>query len=131
MIKFKNYQNQLEHPFVFTWDSEATNLKVKYGNIEGEKTEQLSLHMANSCGYLVTHSFNPERNKYYSFDGDESILEMMKHMSKMAYRLIKELKDENVPMCMTDDDILDFKNCKFCHICHEPFKGDGYCIAIV
>ena len=37
VMKFKNHKNQLEHPFIFTWDSEATNLRVKYGKLKERK----------------------------------------------------------------------------------------------
>ena len=69
-MKFKNYKDTMERPFMVYADWECSLLKTH----EEGKTHR---HKANSCGFYVLCTFDDSRNKYYEFKGDDCTSEML------------------------------------------------------
>ena len=72
-MKFKNYKNKLERPFIVYADTECTLVKNNDPN-------KIHKHVVNSCCFYFVCTFANSRNKlWYSTDAD-CITKMIKEI---------------------------------------------------
>jgi hypothetical protein len=113
-MKFKNYKNMLEKPYIVFADLEAGCLR---------HDKHLHKHVPNSaCTYLVC-KHDPSQNVLKVFVGENCVRDMMIYLDKLSYKLIDRMK-HNEKMIMTKEDEEDFRNSLCCHICEEPLGDD-------
>jgi len=116
-MKFKNYKNMLERPFLITWDSEATLVKTN-------DKHKIHRHVANSRGYHFTCTFDSSRNYLRTFVGQNCLIDMMKELMELEEKCYEEMR-ENERMKMTAKDYKDFHNATTCCLCGGEFGKKG------
>jgi len=117
-MKFKNYKNMLERPFIVYADFEASLIPT-------EMSDKIACHEPNSaCAYFVC-TFDNSRNKLYTFEGKDCVINMIAQLKLLGSRCVKEQK-ENERMIMTDEDEINFKNAERCYICDGSFSKANY-----
>jgi hypothetical protein len=113
VMKFKNYRNTLERPFLATFDCEATLVKTN-------DEHKIHKHVVNSCCYHFDCSFDSTRNYLKTFVGDNCLVDMIKDLMELEVKCYKEMS-KNEKMVLTDEDRINFKNANTCYLCKEPF----------
>ena len=95
-MKFKNFKNKLERPFVVYADCEATLLR-------DEKAGVLHKHIANSCCYYFVCTYDSSKNKLMTFVGNDCIYKMIQSLMELAKKCVKILK-KNTTMKITQEE---------------------------
>ena len=90
-MKFKNYKNKLERPFIIYCDCEATLQKMNKMIGKKEQTELINKHLVNSCCYYFVCTFDSLRNLNKCF-GKNCVHKMLKELRKIAKDCVAELK---------------------------------------
>ena len=117
-MKFKNYRNMLERPFIVYCDTESTLEKT--GEVQGDKKKSMKIreHVTTSCCYYVVCNFDPSRNVLKTVEGKNRIQDMIVELKELSDKCIIEMK-KNQDM---------FKNVTCCNICTTDFvEGDVKC----
>ena len=120
-MKFKNYKNMLERPFIVYCDTESTLEKLQEVS-EDKKSEKIHKHVTNSCCYYFVCNFDPTRNVLKTFEGPDCIQEMIVELKELADKCVIEMRI-NQEMRLSKEDALDFKNAEKCSICGDCFTG--------
>ena len=115
-MKFKNYKNQIERPYIIYADTESTLEKTDKDNL-------LHHHKTKSCCYYFVCNFDSSKNKLKTLEGDNCIENMIIELSKLSNKCIEEMR-ENEKLEMSKDDKKKFFDASCCSICNEPFKTD-------
>ena len=115
-MKFKNYKNTLERPFIVIADLESSLEKTG-------REDRIHKHVPNSCCYYFMCSFDPSRNALRAFEGEDCVEDMIVELKELADACVLEMKG-NEEMVMTARDTEDFKDATCCGICKDPFKKD-------
>ena len=82
-MKFKNFTNMLERPFVVTCDFECSLVKT-------EMSDNIARHEPNSAAAYFVCTFDSSRNKYYKFEGRDCVLNLIEQLRLLATRCIEE-----------------------------------------
>ena len=117
IMKFYNYKNKLERPFVVYMDCEASLIPMEIRDNE-KNTKLLNKHVINSCCFYFVCSFDSSRNKLYDFRGSNCLSDMIKQLYEIANECIEEMR-ENKRMIMTLEDGRRHDSDNICHICNE------------
>jgi len=102
IMKFYNYKNKIERPFVVYMDCEASLIPMEIRDNE-KNTKLLNKHVINSCCFYFVCSFDSSRNKLYDFRGSNCLSDMIKQLYNIANACILEMK-QNERMIMTAKD---------------------------
>ena len=114
---FKNHENKLFRPFIVFVDFESTLVKT------GED-ERIARHVPNSVGLAFVCSFDPSRNFYKKFSGENFMLEFMRFLFDLAEKCVAEMQ-KNERMVMTREDWRNYSKATTCHICGECFDCEN------
>ena len=117
VMKFKNYKNTLERPFIVYADTETTNVKLNDKN-------KLTKHVVNSCAYYFVCTFDNSRNYYRYFVGENCIIDMIKDLNELSKQCIDEMR-KNEKMELSKEDKKEFYNADKCYLCGECFGEKG------
>ena len=91
-MKFHNYKNKLERPFVVYMDCEASLIPMEIR--DNEKNIKLwNIHVINSCCFYFVCSFDSTRNNWYDFRGVNCLAEMVNKLYEIAKECIEEMKE--------------------------------------
>ncbi len=112
-MRFKNYKDTMERPFMVYADWECSLLKTH----EEGKTHR---HKANSCGFYFLCTFDASRNKYYEFKGDDCTTEMILKLKEIAKDCIAEMR-KNTEMYLTKEEDVTHIEATQCVLCNEDF----------
>ena len=124
VMKFKNYKNKLERPFIVYCDTESTLQKT---NETACKSEKIHRHVTNSCCYYFVCTFDSSRNYIKTFEGENCVEDMIVELKELADTCVLEMR-KNQEMKLTPEDKLDFENATTCSICGECFtEGEMTC----
>ena len=124
-MKFKNFKNKLERPYIVYADCEASLQKLQ--NTKGNNTELLHKHEVNSCCFYFVCTYDSSQNIMKTFDGDNCIEEMIIELYRISETCIQEMK-KNQDLVMSKEDNKKFFSAKHCSICNECFKeGETKC----
>jgi hypothetical protein len=124
-MKFKNYKNKLERPYIVYADCESTLEKLD--RKLGDNTELLHKHNVNSCCFYFVCTFDNSKNVLRTFEGDTCIEDMMIALKDLSDTCIEEMSI-NQDMEMTTEDTRKFWGAKCCSICNGNFKdGETRC----
>ena len=112
-MKFKNYKNMLERPFIVYADFECALVPT-------DMADKVAKHEPNSaCAYFVC-TFDNSRNKLYTFEGRDCVINMIEQLRLLGSRCVKEQR-ENTEMIMTKEDWKTHKNATQCYLCGGDF----------
>jgi hypothetical protein len=116
VMEFQNYKNMLVRPFMIYADFESTLVKTN-------DPQKLAEHIPNSVGLAFVCTFDPSRNYYKQFVGDDCVINFMLELKCIAEDCIKEMQ-KNERMVMEEADWKAFKKAKCCHICQKAFDPE-------
>ena len=114
-MKFKNFKNMMERPFVVYADFECSLLPT-------DMADKVAKHEPNSAMCYFVCTYDSSRNKLYKFEGVDCVINMIEQLRVLSKRCIEEMQ-HNQDMKLTEADKKDFCNATQCHICKGPF-GD-------
>lgn len=117
--KCTNYKDMLERPLIFTLEFEASNIPEH--KVVTSASMLLAGQVPNSCGYAASNRDSTKQCHYFSFEGEDCELEVLKHMRGKAYRCL-ELMTHNEKMALTKKGEEDFQHATPCSICKSMFK---------
>ena len=112
-MKFRNFKNMLERPFIVTCDFECSLIKT-------EMSDKIARHEPNSAAAYFVCTFDSSRNKYYKFEGRDCVLNLIEQLRLLASRCVEEQR-KNERMVMTEEDEKNFRKATVCSICGGPF----------
>jgi hypothetical protein len=117
-MKFKNYKNTLERPYVVYADTECSLCQTC-------DDSKIAKHEPNSACFYLVCTYDNSKNRLWSSVGKDCITEMVLELNRTA-TLIKAEMQENERMTMTQEDRTNFRRATCCHICNERgFSEDG------
>ena len=126
ILKFNNYQKQLQVPFVIYADFEAITEKIHGCQPNNDKsyTEAYQRHTDCGYGYKVVCCYD---NKYTKpvqiYRGEKAVYKFMEAMLEEVKYCKKVMKKEfNKPLRMTKDDEEKFQKANKCHICEKEYN---------
>ncbi|XP_055306779.1 uncharacterized protein LOC129571042 [Sitodiplosis mosellana] len=126
IIQFKNWQNQLECPFIIYADVEALLKVPDVPVFKGKKREIAAYqeHEVYSVGYYFKCSFDESKSFYASKRGPDCIdwfVDQMKTAAEFAAQHLNNI----IPLNMTAEQEQRFQNTHICHICEKQFDSDS------
>jgi hypothetical protein len=117
-MKFKNYKNMLERPFIVYADFECSLIPT-------DMADKIARHEPNSaCAYFVC-TFDSSRNKLYKFEGRDCVINMIEQLRLLGTRCVKE-QQKNEEIIMTKEDHKNFNSATRCYICNEEFTFKNF-----
>ena len=123
-VYFKNYNKQLEVPFIFYCDAES--YLIKTDEKKGTNSNIYERHQANSFGCYFLSKVDKFKSKYLTFEGDDCTEKFLKYLIKQQAVLISYLKSTNKEMTLTKQQETEYRKATHCHICSKKFeKTDG------
>lgn len=128
ILEFNAWKNTQRHPIVIYADFEAI-LENKNEEKLGEKTKIIQKHHPMSYGILVKANDDIPKELLEEYDipsspiiyrGSESRPEVGKHFLESIVdisRKIEKLMNTNIPINMTNEDIIKHDSCVKCNLC--------------
>lgn len=139
-VSFKNYQNQLEVPFIVYADIESLLVPLNdnddsgggVGGGSGDGNDDngnrfqkipkgaFQKHIPNSIAYYFHSRTNEKQSFFRSFTGSNCIdwfMDELLCISREVFTILNRIK----PMHMTTNDNISFQNATVCNICGEKF----------
>ena len=117
ILKFLNYKNKMQVPYVIYADFECILKEVEDKN--ETKTKKTHEHIPCGFGYYVV-SIDPNyKSKYISYRGEDAHRKFIESILKTEEDLTTRIK-RIVPMELTDKQQKEFDKAEICHVC----KGD-------
>jgi hypothetical protein len=115
-MKFKNFKNQLERPWIAYADAECSVCPT------GDKNKTHRHEPNSACFYLVC-TYDNTKNRLWSYVGEDCITEMIIELNRTAEEVFEDMR-KNEKMVMTSEDWKPFKHAKCCYICNGEFKDN-------
>lgn len=126
ILKFKNFKNKIEKPFVVYGNFE-TLLKPVDGcenNVNKPFTQNVQLHQEFSFAYFIKCSFNKDFNKFVSYRGCNATQVFIKRINE-DLKPIFEIMNTVIPMLpLTVSEKIYFASTNICHICEQTIFPD-------
>lgn len=129
-VLFKNFNNQIESPFIIYADvetllKEPTEKFCKEPTKKGVKSKTTSYqeHEVYSVGYYMKCAFDESKSFYKSNRGPDCVDWFVKELYSQAF-ICSKMFNENIPMQMTAEDVEKFNNAEICHICSKKFNKE-------
>ena len=113
-MKFKNYKNMLERPFIVYADFECSLIPT-------DMADKIAKHEPNSAAAYFVCTFDSSRNKLYKFEGRDCVINMIEQLRLLASRCVKE-QQENQKMEMNEEDWETHKAATRCYLCKGAFN---------
>ena len=88
-------------------------------------SDKIARHEPNSASCYFVCTFDSSRNKLYTFEGRDCVINTIEQLRLLGARCVKE-QQKNERMIMTDEDETDFKTAKCCSICGGCFTKANY-----
>lgn len=118
IVKFKNFSNKEEVPFVVYADFESLLVKVD------NDANKLHEHKPLSVGYYFKCRYDDSKSYYRYHVGEDSanwLMQELKIIAENVEKIMDEIKDLEP---LTPEQEKQFRNARNCHICELPFE-DG------
>ena len=115
-MKFVNYKNKLERPYIVYADMECTLEKTNNIN-------NIHNHIPNSCCFYFVCTYDSTQNVLWHDIGNNCVENMILELNKLSYNCINKMK-HNEEMIMNENDMKKAKTQRKCHICNNCFKPD-------
>jgi len=119
-LKFKNFKNAIEAPFVIYADIES--LLMKNSDFKATATKQrYHRHEAFSIGYYLKCSFDENLSKFRIYTGENCISWFVKELAEIA-TYVEEFMRNIAPLKLTNEEEVSFLAENICFICGNPFN---------
>ena len=124
-VRFKNYQNMIEGPFVIYFDIESICLPLVEGDTNS-KTKREGKHMPISVCALRVCRPNPQFNsiKPFLYMGTDCIPKFLKYLEQQVDDIAHILSSVEAPIVMSDSDGTLFEEATHCGMCHTLFDEE-------
>ena len=130
-MKFMNYKNKMERPYIVYADMESTLVKYddkKFNNQDKNKKKQCTTnrthkHVVNSCCFYFVCTFDESKNKLWSSCEPDCVDKMIQELYILSESCIKEMR-ETQDMIITAQETNSLYNSKKCCICGCDFEKD-------
>lgn len=127
ILKFENYHKQLKVPFVVYADFETIIKPLALAEPDPQKPFTIATceHQPYSFAYLIKCSYDDNLSKFQTYRGENVPTVFMQRLDTDIRDVYDNYLKHVVPMiAMTPDQIQNYDNATFCHICDKPF-GEG------
>ena len=84
-MKFKNFKNKLERPFIVYADMESTLVKTNHD-------KNIHEHVPNSCCFYFVCTYDSTQNVFWSDVSINCVENMIKELNKLAFKCIDKMK---------------------------------------
>ena len=115
-MKFKNFNNKEEVPFVVYADFESILKKID------NDYKKLNEHQPCAVGYYFICNYDESKSYYRDHVGEDSSAWFIKELRALAEAVDEILKNPKPMDPLTPEEELKFQNTPFCHICERQFK---------
>ena len=85
-IEFYNFKNKLKRPFVVYADFECSLIKSDEPGI-------LQKHEPNSAAFYFVNTFEPTKNKLWSYVGKDCVSKLIIALNELAQECIEEMRE--------------------------------------
>ena len=113
VMKFKNFKNKLERPFIVYADTECTLVKTNDPN-------KIHEHVVNSCCFQFVCSYDSSKNRLWHSTDADCITQMIRELYTLGEWCNTEMR-KNQDMKMTPEDKQKFRDATCCSICNGCF----------
>lgn len=127
ILKYKNYEKQIQVPFVVYADFES--LLVPYQTCEPDLkksfTTSTHIHKPYSFGYYIKCSYDDSLSEFRSYKGEDSAKMFCKLLTDDSIRIYNNFLKTSVPMKpLTSEEQLSFDLAKVCYLCDMELGCD-------
>jgi hypothetical protein len=121
VLKFKNIQRMLRHPYVIYSDFESILKPIHTcePNPESSYTHKTQFHVPCGHGLYIKSAYNNIDNPLEIYRGEESDKRFIKRITEHARTIYKLLK-ENKPI--KDIELEEYEKTKICYLCENVFS---------
>ena len=85
VMKFKNFKNKLQRPFIVYADTECTLVKTNDPN-------KIHEHVVNSCCFHFVCSYDSSKNKLWHSTDPDCFIQMVQELYKLGEWTIEEMR---------------------------------------
>lgn len=117
-LKFKNFKNKIEAPFVVYADLECILKEIS----DRDKYQE---HIPCSVGYYVKYSYDPALSFYKSYRGEDCMQWFSNQLRELADNLSNIILHPLPMNSLTSTQANTFKHATKCHICEKLFTADS------
>ncbi|XP_036138928.1 uncharacterized protein LOC118644448 [Monomorium pharaonis] len=122
LLRFQNYRNKEQLPFVVYADLECVLQKTEPDTNNTSYTYQH--HQVFSIGYYVRCSYDTSLSMYRFRRGNDCVTWFAEQLKDIAHN-VSYILSANVPMAdLTRDQWVKFHNARNCYMCEKPFMQD-------
>ena len=124
-VRFRNFQNMMEAPFIIYFDIESICLPLVEGDTNS-KTKREGKHMPISVWALRVCRPNPQYSsiKPFLYMGTDSISEFLKYLEHQVGDIAHILSSVEAPIVMSDSDEALYQGVMHCRMCNSPFDDE-------
>jgi len=119
-MKFRNFKNKMERPYIVYADMESTLVKYDDRN-KTDTTEKTHHHVVNSCCFYFVCTFDHSKNKLWWSCEPDCVEQMMIELYTLSEKCIVEMR-QNQEMEISKKEMTEFFKAKTCSICDCEFK---------
>ena len=114
MDEIYQYENDVKVPYVIYADFESIL----------NKSDKNTIHKNRACGYsyLVVHSVDQEKCQAVIYRGEDAVEHFLKNITNEVDGLMKHIENTNIPMMLSEEDELNFKQATKSFICKESWR---------
>ena len=127
VLKFQNFQKQLQVPFVIYADFETLLKPIQTSEPDPDKkfTIKTCEHEPHSFAYYIKCSFDESLSQFRNYRGPNASSVFMEFLDNDCRNLYNDhLKTVKPMVDLTAEQNYLYENTPFCHICELPFDGD-------
>ena len=124
-IVFKNYNRSMRVPFVIYADFEAITEKIDTcePNPEESYTQNYQKHTPSGFCYYVKCSYDDDYAKPVVYRGEDCVEKFVEMIEEEVIDIYDIYKNK-IPLKMTKNDWVKFRNSTHCHICKKELSND-------
>lgn len=132
-VRFKNYKNKIEIPFINYADIESLLVPIMGNNCNGDSHDftkrqpkgATNNHVPNSIGCYLHSLHEPNLSHYKCFSGRNCIEEFILYLEHLMETIIWPKIHRNERMLLTPQQQNDFNTATVCHICNRHFINES------
>ena len=124
-VRFRNFQNMIEAPFIIYFDIESICLPLVEGDTNS-KTKREGKYMPISVCALRLCSPNPQYSsiKPFLYMGTDCISKFLKYLEHQVGDIAHILSSVEAPIVISDSDEVLYQGVTHCRMCNSPFDDE-------
>ena len=125
ILEFTNYHKGLKVPFVIYADFESITQPIDRAQMDETRSYTDGYQLHAPCGYAYKVVCTDERytKDTVVYRGEDCVENFLKALKQGKWR-IWNILNEQKPLCMTDENEIEFQTATHCHICGEALESD-------